>query len=56
VKEQTVPPTVNWRSSFDGCGLDLAAAPRSKPLRNVVCGAFTVGGQSAAVVLRRCEG
>jgi 3-oxoacyl-[acyl-carrier-protein] synthase II len=56
LREQTILPTVNWRRSFEGCGLNLAGEARKAPLRHVVTGAFSVGGQSAACVLRRYEG
>ncbi|HUT59694.1 MAG TPA: beta-ketoacyl synthase N-terminal-like domain-containing protein [Phycisphaerae bacterium] len=52
---QTVPPTVNFSRPCDGCRLDLAARPRKAELRHAVTGAFSVGGQSGACVLKRYE-
>jgi len=51
---QTVPPTANF-ASRDG-GLNLAARPRPAKMQYAVSGAFSVGGQSGAIVLRRVEG
>ena len=53
--QQTVPPTVNFERPFDGCGLNLSAQPRQTPIRHVVAGGFTIGGQSGACVLKRYE-
>ena len=53
LREGTIPPTVNWRESFAGCKLNLSDRPRKVPLRHAVVGGFSVGGQSAACVLRR---
>jgi 3-oxoacyl-[acyl-carrier-protein] synthase II len=55
LREQTVPPTVNWEKSFAGCGLNLAPEARKQAIRHVVIGAFSIGGQSGACVLRRYE-
>ena len=52
---QTVPPTVNFERPFEGCALNLCAQPRKTPIRHVVAGGFTVGGQSGACVLKRYE-
>ena len=54
LKNQTVPPTVNHLSPAAGCELSFLAEPRASELEYVVTGAFSVGGQSGACVLRRC--
>jgi len=51
---QTVPPTANAAPTADG-GLNLADHPRQAELHYAVTGAFTVGGQSGACVLKRYE-
>ncbi len=53
----TIPPTVNFHTPGGNGRLNLAATPRleSNHLRYVVSGAFGIGGQSAACVLKRCE-
>jgi len=50
---QQVPPTVNFQSPAPGCELNFA--PRSRPaeLNYAVTGAFSIGGQSGACVLKR---
>ena len=50
---QTVPPTTNFTTPADGCRLQLSNQPRRAKLNYVVTGAFSVGGQSAACVLKR---
>jgi 3-oxoacyl-[acyl-carrier-protein] synthase II len=53
--EQTIPPTAHFNSPAEGCDLNLAAEPRQQDLRYVVTGAYTVGGQSGACVLKKTE-
>jgi len=50
---QTVPPAVNCDRPDPACGLNVSQEPRSGELRHALCSCFSVGGQSAAVVLRR---
>ena len=50
---QTVPPTVNFASADSRCGLALSARARPARLDHVAVGGFTIGGQSAACVLKR---
>ena len=52
---QTVPPTVNFATPMDDCGLDLAPEARQTELNYAVSGTFSVGGQSGACVLKRYE-
>ena len=52
---QSVPPTVNFPTAADGCTLSLAAEPRSGNYTTAVTGAFSVGGQSGAIVLKKYE-
>ena len=53
---QTIPATANFTKAADGCDLDLSGQSRSAELTYAISGAFTVGGQSAACVLKRYEG
>jgi len=53
VEQQIVPPTINFEKPADGCELNLSAKARKKDIRYAVVGAFTVGGQSGAVVLKK---
>jgi 3-oxoacyl-(acyl-carrier-protein) synthase len=53
--KQTVPPTSNFETPFDGCTLNLASEPRETHIRYAIVGAFSVGGLSAACVLKRYE-
>ena len=55
LQKQTVPPTVNFSRPADGCGLNFSAQARPAKMDYAVAGAFTVGGQSGAVVLKRCD-
>ena len=59
---QTVPPTVNHDAVAGRCGppggeadMNFLKSPKKMNLRHVVTGAFSVGGQSGALVLRRWE-
>ena len=55
VRHQTAAPTVNFSAPDDGCRLSLAGEARKCDINYAVIGAFSVGGQSAACVLKRCE-
>ncbi len=55
IDEQVVPPTVNFSACAEGGELSLSAEPRRADISHVLTGAFSVGGQSAACVLRRVE-
>ncbi len=55
LQTQTVPPTVNFDSGWDGECLRFASQPQSAALNYVITGAFGIGGQSAACVLKRYE-
>ena len=52
---QTVPPTVNFDAPADGCELNFARESRQAKLDYAVSGAFTVGGQSGACILKRYQ-
>ena len=56
LKTGIVPPTVNFASPAKGCELNLSPQARRADIKHVVTGAFAVGGQSAACVLRHYEG
>jgi len=55
VERQTAPPTANFTSPDEGCRLSLSGEARKCEIDYAVVGAFSVGGQSAACVLKRCE-
>ncbi len=50
--ENVVLPTANFSTPAEGCNLNLSAEARSTELKTIVTAAYTVGGQSAACVLR----
>jgi len=52
---QSVPPTVNLATAADGCNLGLADTPRKGTFTCAATGAFTVGGQSGALILKKYE-
>jgi 3-oxoacyl-[acyl-carrier-protein] synthase II len=52
---QTVLPAVNARFCDDACRLNLPRQPLEAPLRHALCSAFSLGGQSAALVLKRYQ-
>jgi 3-oxoacyl-[acyl-carrier-protein] synthase II len=51
----TIPPTVNFQAQAAGPRLNLSDRPRSATLNVVVSGAFGIGGQSGACVLKRYQ-
>lgn len=53
--EQKIPPTANFSTAARGCELSFSSLAREgeRELRYAVTGAFSVGGQSAACVLKR---
>ncbi|RKY25053.1 MAG: hypothetical protein DRP83_06765 [Planctomycetota bacterium] len=53
--EQVVPPTVNFSAPAGGCEMNFAAQPRQTELKYVVAAGYTVGGQSGACLLKRCQ-
>jgi 3-oxoacyl-[acyl-carrier-protein] synthase II len=55
LERQVVPPTANFAAPADGCGLDLSAEARTREMTYAVSGVFSIGGHSAAVVLKRSE-
>jgi 3-oxoacyl-[acyl-carrier-protein] synthase II len=54
ISTQAVPPAVNFAAA-DGCSLNLKPQARTGRVGCAVTAAFTTGGQSAAVVLRRYQ-
>ncbi len=55
VRKQIIPPTVNHAKAAEGCEMGFRSAAGAADLRYAVSGAFSVGGQSGACVLKRCE-
>ena len=55
LKKQVVPPVHNCRKVAPECGLNVPAQALHRPLRHVLCVGYGVGGQSAAVILKRWE-
>ena len=51
---QTLPPTVNLEQPDPECALDhVLGAPRAASFEHVLSCSFGMGGQNAAIVLRR---
>lgn len=55
VSSGIVPPTANFAKAADGCQLNLSAQSRTAAIKYAVSGAFGIGGQSGACVLKRYE-
>jgi 3-oxoacyl-[acyl-carrier-protein] synthase II len=55
LKNRKVPGTVNFAQADAECSLALAGEARSAEMEYAVSGAFSIGGQSAACVLKRYE-
>ena len=52
---QSVPPTVNFAAAAEGCNLGLAGRTRDGNFTYAATGAFAVGGQSGALILKKYE-
>ncbi len=52
---QQMPGTVNFQSPSDSCRLRLSGQMRPAEMQYVLSASFGVGGQSAAVILKRAE-
>jgi minimal PKS chain-length factor (CLF/KS beta) len=52
---QTLPGSVNFATPADGACLALSSRPRGGTLTHAMSGAFSIGGQSGACVLRRYQ-
>ncbi|MCP4378819.1 MAG: beta-ketoacyl-[acyl-carrier-protein] synthase family protein [bacterium] len=55
MQHQTTPATANFTEPHEGCRLSLSGESRKTNINYAVVGAFSVGGQSAACVLKRYE-
>ena len=55
VHHQTVPPTVNFEKPAEGIMLNLSSRAREHEINYAVAGAFSVGGQSGACVLKKYQ-
>jgi 3-oxoacyl-[acyl-carrier-protein] synthase II len=55
IQRGTIPPTVNHEQAAEGCELNLSSEPRTADLRYAVSASFGVGGQSAAVILKKSD-
>jgi 3-oxoacyl-[acyl-carrier-protein] synthase II len=53
--EQTLPAMVNFEKPAEGCEMNFSNHPREMELNYLIAGAYTVGGQSGACVLKRVE-
>jgi len=52
---QSVPPTVNHDTPAPGCALNLGDHTRGGSFTHAATGAFAVGGQSGALILKKYE-
>ena len=50
LKNQFVPPNVNFESPDEGCALNVPAAAQSRPLRTVLSNSFGFGGLNASLL------
>ncbi|MFP4353873.1 MAG: beta-ketoacyl-[acyl-carrier-protein] synthase family protein [Phycisphaerae bacterium] len=55
IAEQKLPATVNHQSPTDRCRLNFSPRSRDVEMEYILSAAFGVGGQSAAVVLKRVD-
>jgi 3-oxoacyl-[acyl-carrier-protein] synthase II len=60
IKEQVIPPTINYEEADPDCDLDyVVEGARSidgrTPLRTAISNSFGFGGNNAVLVVRRCD-
>ena len=55
LRDQVVPGTLNFTGPSNDCGLGLSAETREGAFEYAVCGAFSLGGQSAACILKKYQ-
>ncbi len=55
VHTQTVPASVNFSVCDERCGMRFSDKAHQRDIEYAISGAFAIGGQSAAVVLKRYE-
>jgi 3-oxoacyl-[acyl-carrier-protein] synthase II len=53
--KQTIPPATNCVKVDPACGLNVPTAAIQKPLRYALTAGYAIGGQAAAMVLKRYE-
>ena len=53
--KQTIPPATNCVKVDPACGLNVPTAAIGKPLRYALTAGYAIGGQAAAMVLKRYE-
>ncbi len=55
VKHGRIPPAINTHSVLDGQKLNVSPAARDATIHVAISSVYSVGGQNAALVLRRCS-
>lgn len=56
MNDRVIPPAKNFTKPADGCHLNVLTERREGAIRHALCCSHTFGGQTAAVVLKACEG
>jgi 3-oxoacyl-[acyl-carrier-protein] synthase II len=55
MQAERIPAAGNFDRPAEGCHLNVSAQSRQRHIEKVLCCSYTYGGQTAAVVLKRCE-
>ncbi len=50
-----IPAAINFDSPADGCCLNINTKLQKKQIRHTLCCSYTYGGQTSAIVLRKCR-
>jgi len=57
LRDQVVPPTINYKVPDPECDLDyVTEGKRSLPLKNIMSNSFAFGGSNAVLTIRKYEG
>jgi 3-oxoacyl-[acyl-carrier-protein] synthase II len=51
----TIPPARNFTRPLDGCHLRISTEPVRRRINHAICCSYTHGGQTAALVFKRCD-
>jgi 3-oxoacyl-[acyl-carrier-protein] synthase II len=55
IQNGKIPPAKNCVKKAAGCNLNIITTEQKSEIRYALCCGYTYGGQTAALVLKKCE-
>ncbi len=55
MRDARIPPAINCENKADGCNLNISTQQQAAEVRCILSCSYTYGGQTAAVILKKCE-